>query len=327
MAGKRGMSGPRNMLSLAETYLAERRHLGFALTRSGSLTLAFARFADASGHEGALTPAIVLRWAKEAAQHADPFTWAGRVNVLRPFARFLADHDPGTVFPEDSPFGRSHRRLAPHVYTPAEVEALLAAAGRLGPQNELTSATFTTLFGLLAATGLRISEALRLSSGDLDDGQEQLTIRHSKFQRTRLVPLHPTVGAALRAYLPVRARYGAMNAAAPLFLSADTGQALRYDRVRSVFLTLTAGLKIGARGGHRSIRIHDLRHSFICRRLMLWQADGDNLGNTMMALATYVGHINVGDTYWYLQAVPELMATAGDRFEAFGARLGEAHHG
>lgn len=321
------MSGAGNMFSQAETYLAERRRLGFALARSGSLTLAFARFADANSHAGALTPAIVLRWAKEEAHHADPFTWAGRVNVLRPFARFLAEHDPGTVFPEDSPFGRSHRRLAPHIYTSEEVKALLAAAGRLGPENALTPMTFTTLFGLLAATGLRISEALNLSCGDLDQSQERLSIRHSKFQRTRLVPLHPTVGAALRAYLPVRARYGTMDAAAPLFLCSGTGRALRYGKVRSVFLTLTSGLGIVARGGHPSIRIHDLRHSFICRRLMLWQADGDNLGNAMMALATYVGHINVGDTYWYLQAVPELMTTAGDRFEAFRAKLGEAHHG
>ena len=127
-------------------------------TPSFSLTLAFARFADASGHEGALTAAIVLRWAKDEAQHPDPFTWAGRVNVLRPFARFLADRDPSTVFPEDAPFGRSHRRLAPHIYTPAEVEALLAAAGRLASRGGLTPATFTTLFGLLAATGLRIPE-------------------------------------------------------------------------------------------------------------------------------------------------------------------------
>lgn len=320
------MSAPVTMLSLAEEYLAERRRLGFALDRAGTLTLAFARFADASGHEGALTAAIVLRWAKEEAQHADPFTWAGRVNVLRPFARILAERDPDTAFPEDAPFGQSHRRLAPHIYAPAEIEALLAAASRLTPQGGLTPATFTTLFGLLAATGLRISEALRLSCGDLDDRQEHLTVRHSKFQRTRLVPLHPTVGAALRAYLSVRAKYGAMDNGAPLFLSEESGRGLQYQRVRSVFLTLAADLGIVARGGHRSIRIHDLRHSFICRRLMLWQASGADIGNAMMALATYVGHINIGDTYWYLEAVPELMAIAGDRFEAHGAGIGEARH-
>ena len=321
------MNGPVTMLSLAEAYLAERRRLGFALDRSGNLTLAFARFADAGGHEGPMTAAVVLQWAKEEARHADPFTWAGRVNVLRPFARVLAERDPDTAFPEDAPFGHAHRRLAPHIYAPAEIEALLAAASRLTPQGGLTPTTFTTLFGLLAATGLRISEALRLSCGDLNDRQEQLTVRHSKFQRTRLVPLHPTVGAALRCYLPVRAKYGAMDKGAPLFLSEGSGRALQYQTVRSVFVSLAAELGIVARGGHRLIRIHDLRHSFICRRLMLWQAGGADIGNAMMALATYVGHINVGDTYWYLQAVPELMATAGDKFEAFGARTGEARHG
>ncbi|OYX90645.1 MAG: hypothetical protein B7X99_02025 [Rhizobiales bacterium 17-65-6] len=102
------MSGSPTMLASAEAYLAERRSLGFKLDRSGSLTLAFARFTDAMGHTGPLTVAVVLRWAREEAQHPDPFTWAGRINVLRPFARFLADRDPVTAFPEGSPFGRSH---------------------------------------------------------------------------------------------------------------------------------------------------------------------------------------------------------------------------
>ena len=321
------MSGAHTMHAVAQSYLAERRHLGFALERSGSLTLAFAQFADANGHDGPLTSEIVLRWAKEEAQRPDPFTWAGRINVLRPFARYLAALDPHTAFPEDAPFGRGHRRLAPHIYTPEEVVALLKVAGQMTPRGGLTPATFTTLFGLLDATGLRISEALHLSCGDLDNRQRQLTVRHAKFHRTRLVPLHPTVGNALRAYLPVRARYGAMDPTAPLFLSENSGRALQYQSVRAAFLKLTADLRIAARGGHPSIRIHDLRHSFICRRLMLWQARGENLGNAMMALATYVGHINISDTYWYMQAVPELMAIAGSRFESFGTELGEACHG
>ena len=323
------MSGPRTMLSLAEAYLAERRRLGFRLAQSGSLTLAFARFADASAHKGPLTADIVLRWAKEQAQHADPFTWAGRVAVLKPFARYLADGDPATAFPEGSPFGRAHRRLAPHIYTPAEVGSLLAAAGRLPPAGGLMPAAFKTLFGLLAATGLRISEALRLRCGDVDneDDPGHLTIRHAKFQRIRLVPLHPTTSEALRAYLRVRAKYGPMDAAASFFLSEKTGDALRYNDVRSVFLRLSSELGIVARGGHRVIRVHDLRHSFICRRLMLWQEQGADLGNAMMALSTYVGHVNAADTYWYLEAVPDLMALAGDRFEAFDAKKGEARHG
>ncbi len=321
------MNRSATMLSQAQVYLAERRRLGFALNQAGRLTLAFARFADASGHEGSLTAAIVLRWAKEKALHAEPFTWAGRVAILKPFARYLADRDSATEFPEGSPFGRSHRRLAPHIYSMAEVEALVVAAGRLPSECGLAPATFTALFGLLAATGLRISEALRLRCGDLDDAQSQLTIWRAKFQRCRLVPLHPTVTRAVRVYLSVRARYGPMDVLAPLFSSEKTGNVLRYREVWNVFLQLSAELGIVARGGHRSIRIHDLRHSFICRRLILWQEQGADLDNAMMALSTYVGHVNPADTYWYLQAVPELMAMAGKRFEAFGAPLGEASHG
>lgn len=321
------MSAASTMLSLAEAYLAERRRLGFALDRSGSQILAFARFADATGHVGPTTASIVLRWAKEEAQNATPFNWARRVDVLRPFARFLADCDPATKFPEGYPFGGSKRRLAPHIYTPFEVTALVTSAGRLPPSGGLTPATFTVLFGLLAATGLRISEALRLRCGDLDDAQEQLTVRHAKFQRSRVVPLHPTTTVALRAYLAVRAKYGSLRADAALFLSERTGEALEYQSVRRVFGLLSAGLGIVARGGHRVVRIHDLRHSFICRRVMLWQETGADIDNALMALSTYVGHVNAADTYWYLQAVPDLMAIAGDRFTSFGTMPEEARHG
>lgn len=320
------MSAASTMSLLAEAYLAERRQLGFALDRSGSQTLAFARFADASGHIGPMTALIVLRWAKDEAQHATAFSWARRVDVLRPFARFLADRDPTTEFPEGYPFGGSKRRLAPHIYTLAEISALVTSAGRLPPAGGLTPATSTTLFGLLAATGLRISEALRLRCGDLGDEQEQITVRHAKFQRSRVVPLHPTTTAALRGYMAVRAKYGSIRADAPLFLSERTGEQLDYQSVRRVFGILSAELEIVARGGHRVVRIHDLRHSFICRRMMLWQESGVDIDNAMMALSTYVGHVNAADTYWYLQAVPDLMAIAGDRFEAFAGTNEEARH-
>ncbi|WP_081469600.1 tyrosine-type recombinase/integrase [Sphingomonas sp. PAMC 26617] len=250
------MSAPSTMHALAQAYLAERRQLGFELDRSGSLTLAFASFADGNGHVGPLTAKIVLRWAKEGASRADPFTWAGRVAVLRPFARYLADHEPKTEFPEDAPFGRSHRRLAPHIYSLSEVEALVAAAKRL--PGRLKPATYAMLFGLLAATGLRISEALRLRIRDIDESQAQLTVLHGKFQRSRLVPLHPSATKALRTYLRVRASHGSMEGSAALFLCERTYQPLTYGSVRSAFRRLTAELRIPARGGHQFVRIHDL---------------------------------------------------------------------
>ncbi|MGL3111789.1 tyrosine-type recombinase/integrase [Bradyrhizobium sp. BR 1432] len=320
------MSAPVTMLARAEAYLAERRRLGFKLDRSGSLTRAFACFADASGHEGPLTSAIVLRWAKEKAMHADPFTWAGRLDALRPFARNLADAEPATAFPEGAPFGRAKRRLAPHIFTPAEVDSIIAAARALPPVFGAGPATLPTLLGLLAATGLRISEALRLRCGDLDEAGTHITVRHSKFERTRIVPLHPTATAALRDYLRRRARFGSTDQSASFFLDERSGKGLGYRTTRQAWLRLAAGLGIMPRGGHSSVRIHDLRHTFICRRLMLWQADGTEIDSAMLALSTYVGHVNLGDTYWYLQDVPELMALAGGRFEALASQFTEAHH-
>ena len=320
------MSAPVTMLARAEAYLAERRRLGFVLDRSGSLTLAFARFVDASGHEGPLTSAIVLRWAKEQAMHADPFTWAQRLNVLRPFARHLTDAESGTAFPEGSPFGRSKRRVPPHIFTPAEVDRIIAAARALPPVFGAGPATLPTVLGLLAATGLRISEALSLQCGSLDEAATRVTVKHSKFERTRMVPLHPTATAALRDYLRTRARLGPTDHSAPLFLDERNGEALGYRAVRRAWLRMTADVGIVPRGGHRFIRIHDLRHTFICRRLMLWQTEGADIDNAMLALSTYVGHVNLGDTYWYLKDVPELMALAGGRFEALALQFREVCH-
>jgi integrase len=188
-------------------------------------------------------------------------------------------------------------------------------------------ATLPTLVGLLAATGLRISEALGLRCGDLDESITRITVKHSKFKRTRLVPLHPTATAAVQSYLHVRAKFGSVDRAAPLFLDERSGEGLRYGSVRRAWLRLTADVRIVPRGGHRFIRIHDLRHTFICRRLMLWEAEGVDVNNAMLALSIYVGHVNLGDTYWYMQAVPELMALASDRFETPTSNLGEARHG
>ena len=207
------------------------------------------------------------------------------------------------------------------------MNALITAARTLPPVIGAGPATLPTLLGLLAATGLRISEALRLLCGDLDEAGTHITVKHSKFERTRTVPLHPTATVALRDHLRTRARLGPTSRSAPFFLDERSGEALGYRAVRRAWLRLTGDLGIVPRGGHRFIRIHDLRHTFICRRLMLWQENGTDVDNAMMALSTYVGHVNLGDTYWYLQAVPELIAVAGARFETQAIMTREVHHG
>lgn len=320
------MTEARAMLSLAEDYLTERRALGFDLRIPGTQITAFARFVDAVGHTGPLTTRIILDWVQGHARHAKPFSWARRLDVLRPFARYLVRLDPATEFPQTAIFGRSHRRLAPHIYSEQEICDLLAAARRLAPHGGLRPATYEMIFGLIAATGLRLSEALYLRCGDVDLEQGVLTVRNTKFRKSRHVPVHPTVVAAFNRYLAVRSRHGNTDRNALLFLSSSGGL-LSKRTIHGVFQRLRGDLSWTARGAHAQARIHDLRHTFICRRVQLWHEHGANIGNAMAALSTYVGHAKVSDTYWYLTGVPDLMAIAGARFEHFAAITGEGHHG
>ena len=305
-----------SMQHLVQEYLDERRGLGFALTIPGTQLLAFARFADGSGHHGPLTQPLITSWARDEAKRATPLTWAGRVMVIRPFAKHRARIEPGTYVPEADTFGRSRRRLAPHLYTDQEIVDLLAAAGRLSPKGMLRPATYRALFGLSAATGLRVSEALRLKCADVDLDSGMLTVRQTKFAKSRLVPLHPTTVRALRQYLALRQRHSPTVKDGP-FLVSVKGTALAKRTVHWVFDRLRKQLGWTARGGHAAPRIHDLRHTFICRRVRLWHEHGTDIDNAMVALSTYVGHAKVSDTYWYLTAAPDLMSVAGRRFEQF----------
>ena len=284
----------RTMLSLAEDYLTERRALGFDLRIPGDQITAFARFVDGAAHTGPLTTRITLDWVQGQAKHAVPFSWARRLDVLRPFARYLTRLDPATEFPQTAIFGRSHRRLAPHIYSEQEICDLLAAARRLAPHGRLRPATYETIFGLIAATGLRLSEALHLQCGNVDLDQGVLTVRNTKFRKSRHVPMHATAVAALDRYMAVRARHGATNRDSFLFLSSSGGP-LPTRTIHWVFQKLRAELGWTARGAYAHARIHDLRHTFICRRVQLWHEHGADIDNAMAALSTYVGHAKVSD--------------------------------
>jgi site-specific recombinase XerD len=185
------MTQPRTMLLLAEEYLSERRRLGFDLTISGAQVMAFARFVDEIGHTGPITTRVVLDWVKGKARHAKQRSWARRLETLRPFAKYLERWDPATEFPRTAIFGPSHRRLAPHIYTEQEITNLLAAARRLPPSGTLRPATYEMIFGLIAATGLRISEALHLRFGDIDSSASSSSTWLNTVL-SALAPLPPT---------------------------------------------------------------------------------------------------------------------------------------
>ena len=309
------------MVSLVEQYLAARRQLGFALGIAGKQLLAFARFADQGGHRGPFTLELAVRWA-QSSQRATRLTWERRLEVLRPFARYRSQFDPDTTIVPHRFFGPAHRRLVPHIYSEEEIVALLNATDDLLPIGGLRPLTYRTLFGLLWATGLRISEALHLKPQDVDREREMLTIRQTKFRKSRLVPLHPTTVRALTRYVDARQRKLSGLTLETFFVS-DLGKQLPDRTVHSTFEKLRARLGWVARGGHAAPRIHDLRHSFICQGLLRSYQQHEPIDNVIDALSTYVGHAKVSDTYWYVTATPELMAVAAQRFVSFvegGAR-------
>jgi integrase len=303
-----------SMHALVTAYLAARRSMGFDLRIAGRQLLAFARFADRTGHRGPLTVAVAVRWAQRA-RRATRLTWARRLQTLRPFMKYRAQFDPGTEIAPPGLFGPFRRRLVPHIYTDAEIVALLDAAAQLSPVTglRLRPRTYATLFGLLACTGLRISEALALTPMDVDLPCASLTVRQTKFRKSRLVPLHPTTVVALTAYAKAR-RCRVSDRAIATFFVSDRGTPLKDGIVHHTFERLRVRLGWIGRGGYAFPRIHDLRHSFLCRALVRSYQQPQGVDHVIDVLSTYVGHASVANTYWYVTAIPELLALAGQRF-------------
>jgi integrase len=309
------------MVSQVQDYLATRRQMGFHLAIAGRQLLAFARFTDRTGHRGPVTFELAVRWA-QSSPRATRLTWARRLELLRPFTKYRSQFDAGTEIVPRTFFGPAHRRLIPHIYTEQEIACLLQAASSLPPVGGLRPLTYHTLFGLLAVTGLRFSEALNLKPQDVALEHALLTVRQTKFRKSRLVPLHPTTAAALKRYAEARQRkLGGVNIEA--FFVSDRGKPLAERTVHHTFQKLRAQMGWVARGGHAAPRIHDLRHTFICHGMLRSYRQQQPIDNMIDALSTYVGHAKVSDTYWYVTATPELMAVAAQRFAEFvegGAR-------
>jgi integrase len=323
------MSTHITMQMHAKNYLSERRNLGFALRSTGYSINSFAHYVDERNHQGPLTVEIMTDWARQDKSNSHkPETWARRLKNLRSFARYLQQFEPCTEVPDDTVFGRVPPRLAPHIYSEDEIIELLKAARQLNPVDGLRGATYETLFGLIASTGIRVSEAVHLLNTEVDLKHGILTIRKTKFFKSRHVPLHPSTVEALRQYNSLRNSYIDVADETSFFVGSRgqrLGQQLSLRQVRRVFSSLRDQLGWVNRGAHDAPRIHDLRHSFVVRRVMLWHIQGMNIDQKMLALSTYVGHAMITNTYWYLTGVPELMALAGEKFEMF-SKIPEVDH-
>ena len=283
------------------------RTLGFKFRTQHSLLRLFVAHAEALGDEF-VRSSRVIDWAALAPSAAQR---RNRLLMVRRFALALRAEDGRNEVPPADAFGTSEpRRRKPYIYAPEEIARLVAAAARLGPPGSLKSSTYETLFGLLVATGMRISEALALQVADVTaDG---LLIRTTKFQKSRLLPLHDTVHLALDRHLQHRARNAPADTS--LFTSGCHGP-LAYDTVAGAFRRLARSLGLRGEPGQPNARIHDLRHTFAVRSLEGCAPERQAVTRHLLALSTYLGHARVADTYWYLEATPALLRGVADAGE------------
>jgi integrase len=304
------------MADRVEEYLAYRRALGYQLHIEGQMLLSFARYADQSGQRGPLTTELALRWARLPERRTRLYQ-ARRLEIVRTLARYLAAREPGTEVPPRGLLGPAHARSPVYIFSEADITALIQAALTLTPAQGLRPRTYATLIGLLACTGLRIAEALALRAGDLDWGTGVLTVQRTKFNKSRLVPLHPSAIGPLRDYAGARDCRHPSKSDTPFFVS-DAGRPLPYGTVRHTFhVLLRQALPGAAPVGRVRPRLHDLRHAFACRRLLAWYRAGTDIDRAIDQLSAYLGHAKISDTYWYLTGFPELLELAGRRFEQF----------
>lgn len=296
-----------------EDYLRLRRGLGFKLERAGHLLPQLVDHVEAAG-SATLTTEAAISWARLPA-NARPNHWAARLSVARGFARYLQTIEPATEVPPEGVFPARRHRPAPYLWSHQDIHRLLDGARSLRPR--LRAATHETLFGLLAASGMRVGEAVGLDRDDVTFDTGVITIRHAKFDRSRLVPLHATTTAALRSYATERDCLCPPRPSMAFFVS---GAGTRLDRsaVAKTLRQITTAM--GLRTDTLHPTAHQLRHSFAVRTLIDWHRSGVPVDEHIATLSTYLGHVSPADTYWYLSASPELMGLAADRLAArFGA--------
>ena len=307
------MSRLRHLLT---DYLAVRRALGYKLARAAKLLDQYLVYVE-SQHEEHLRLETMLAWATLPTR-ADRYWAAYRLSVVRRFAIHVQAIDPITEVPGADVLPWRHARATPYLYTDHELTALLTAAGTLRTPHRI--ATYRTLLGLLMVTGMRVGEALRLDRDDIDAADHVLTIRLTKFGKSRELPVDPSTVDALQAYLGRRDRPRG-SARTPAVLVSTAGTRLLYTNVQCTFHRLVRSTGLTARSAACRPRLHDLRHRFAVRTLLDAYAQGKDPEVQLARLSTYLGHVDPKATYWYLSAAPELLHAAGDRLDrSLGAK-------
>lgn len=295
--------------SLAD-YLQIRRRLGFEMPQDGRLLEGFVEFLGQAGAPR-ITAELAVAWARLPVD-AHPHRWRQRLSVARGFARHIATIDPTSEVPSKDLLPGHRPRIAPYIYTQQEITALMAAAHKLRPQ--LRGVRHETLIGLLAVTGMRAGEAVGLDRQDVDLDHGVVTVRAGKQKKQREVPLHTTTIGALRDYARLRDAC-IQEPSTPAFFVSARGQRMGREELNRTFMKLVCEVGLDGRGARARPRPHDLRHAFAVNTLLGWYRAGEDIDRRMPLLSTYLGHVDPASTYWYLEAVPELLELISRRLE------------
>lgn len=306
-----------NLSRLLEEYIATRRVLGTKYHEPAKMLHHFIAFAEQQGSHW-ITTDLALQWATEP-RHVQPARWAARLSMVRCFALYARAVDPCHQVPPQRLLPYKNRRQEPYIYHTDEVTGLIEAAKLLSPRGSLRPQTLATVMGLLAATGMRVSEALKLNREDVDLRNGILTIRQSKFGRTRILPLHWSSRQALWSYSKMRDRM-CTTQHGPAFFPNTRGTRLPCRTVHWTFLKLSRQMGLRGKTDLHGPRLIDLRHTFAVNTLLKWYADGVDVESKLGHLSAYLGHIRVSHTYWYLTATPQLMKIAAEHAEQVARR-------
>jgi len=300
-----------NLREAINEYIEMRRKLGYKLVQAGYL-LDFATFMEKQ-NAPFITTVLAVKWVQSSAS-AQPVTWYNRMTILRGFARYHFAIDSRTEIPGRKILPHMPKRATPHLFTASEIERLLQAALDLQRVTSFKRRTYYCVLGLLFVSGMRISEVLGLKMANVDLQDSVITVEGAKTGKYRIIPLHESTRKVLLNYKLHRAKVLRGNNADHFFVS-DDGAKLNVDAVRSMFYSLLRRTGLKERIKRKGPRLHDARHQFAIETLLFWYRNKENLEIVLPTLATFLGHTNINDTYWYLSACPELMDSAVQRLE------------
>ena len=293
-------------------YVARRRRLGFVVRHDADTLRSFVRFCDAARID-TVTTACVVAWAN--APVGVQGAWiADRFRVVRQFAQHLRVVDEAHEVPPAGLIVGHYKRIAPYLYSDNEIAGLISIAGTLS--GRIRPVAYQTLLGLLAATGMRISEALALNDDNVDLVTGLITIRNSKFNKSRRLPIHPTVVEALGGYVTSRTAAGFADRDDGRFFISDTGRRIDYRQCSATFRRFVKQAELIPPASRRQPTMHDIRHTFAVNTLIGWYQTGVDVNRSMLYLSTYLGHLELAGTYWYLTGSPELAAVIASRLDA-----------